>query len=207
VVVFDLDDTLYHERDFVRSGFRAVSQHVAHHCQTQVFTALETLFENGHTDPIGQVFDETRLPISKQDLLEIYRNHVPDIKLAAGVRRLLDGLHHAGHPLGLLTDGRSITQRNKIRSLGLDRWFEEIVISDEFGSSKPSVANYRYFERRYPGRCYAYVGDNLAKDFVAPNALGWLTLCVKDRGQHIHPQVFQNAPEGSLPQLWLDSVA
>ena len=52
--------------------------------------------------------------------------------------------------LGIISDGRSRTQRNKLRALGLD-WIEDVVISEEFGSEKPCEANYLYFEKKYPG--------------------------------------------------------
>jgi putative hydrolase of the HAD superfamily len=63
------------------------------------------------------------------------------LTLTAGVRALLTELKSSGHVLGLLTDGRSRTQRNKIRALGVEKWIDEIVISEEFGSAKPNERN------------------------------------------------------------------
>lgn len=100
---------------------------------------------------------------------------------------------------------RSVQQRNKIEALDLCRWIndKDIVISEEFGSEKPALSNYAYFMERYP-EChdFTYVGDNLKKDFIAPNALGWLTVCLKDDGRNIHRQDFLSLAEEAVPK-WL----
>lgn len=206
-IVFDLDDTLYPERDFVRSGFRAVSAAIEHKTGNCALDRLIELFERRHPDPFGEVLKQFRLSIPKQTLIDTYRNHRPDLTLTAGVRALLTELKSSGHVLGLLTDGRSRTQRNKIRALGVEKWIDEIVISEEFGSAKPNERNYRYFETCFAGRAYAYVGDNLAKDFITPNRLGWQTVGVLDRGEHVHPQTVANTSADALPQYWIERLA
>lgn len=206
-VVFDLDDTLYPERDFVRSGFRAVSAAIEREAGKCAFDRLIEWFECQHPDPFGKVLKQFQLLIPKQTLIDTYRNHCPDLALTADVRGLLTELKSSGHVLGLLTDGRSRTQRNKIRALGLEEWIDAIVISEEFGSAKPAERNYRYFEKCFAGRPCVYVGDNLAKDFVAPNRLGWQTVGVLDRGEHVHPQVVANVSADALPQYWIERLA
>ena len=145
------------------------------------------------------------LNLPASDYLYIYRNHKPKIALSEDVVRMLDTLKVKGVRIGLITDGRSVQQRNKIEALGLSRWMndEDMVISEEFGSEKPALANYAYFMERYP-EChdFTYVGDNLKKDFIAPNALGWLTVCLKDDGRNIHRQDFLSLAEEAVPK-WL----
>lgn len=205
-IVFDLDDTLYPERDFVVSGFRAISAIVEREIGESVFERLIELFDAGHCDPIGEV-SRKFCPISPwQALLDTHRYHFPGITLAPSVARLLTELKSHGHMLGLLTDGRSITQRNKIRALGLEAWLDEIVISEEFGSDKPAARNYRHFEMRFDRKNFVYVGDNPAKDFHTPNRRGWLTVGVRDHGDHIHSQA-ANYQADELPQRWIDSLA
>ena len=52
-----------------------------------------------------------------------------------------------------------------------------------------------------PGDRYVYIGDNLAKDFVAPNALGWSSVWV-DRPAHRRHRIHKHteAPTGGAPQ-------
>jgi putative hydrolase of the HAD superfamily len=107
----------------------------------------------------------------------------------------------------LVTDGRSNSQRNKIKALGLERWFEErnIIISEEFGSEKTDKRNFTYFMEKYPGRSYCYVGDNTQKDFLAPNGLGWNTVCLLDDGRNIHKQDF-NLEGSKLPKKCINDI-
>ena len=82
-----------------------------------------------------------------------------------------------------------------------------MVISEEFGSEKPALANYTYFMERYP-ECHDFtsVGDNPRKDFIAPNALGWLTVCLKDDGRNIHKQDFTSITAQALPKKTIESL-
>lgn len=142
------------------------------------------------------------LQIDLKEYLQIYRSHKPTLSLSEDADITLKTLKTQGCVLGLITDGRSLQQRNKIKALGLYEYFEEenIVISEEFGSEKPAFVNYEYFMKRYPKiETFVYVGDNPKKDFLAPNQLGWQTICLLDNGQNIHKQNF-DLPEPYLPK-------
>lgn len=188
VVVFDLDDTLYKEVDFVRSGFSAIASYVG---KDGIAVELFERWKRGQ-NALQWLIDVTDIECEIPDLLHVYRTHLPSIKLESSVEDMLDKLKQEGKVLGMITDGRSITQRHKIEALGLYRWItdDNLVISEEFGSEKPDMANYEYFMSRYPVANYFYVGDNTAKDFVSPNILGWHTICIKDDGRNIHSQTF-----------------
>ena len=123
-----------------------------------------------------------------KSLLNQYRNHFPNIKLDIGIDELITGIHTKARGLGLITDGRSLTQRNKINALGISKYFDSIVISEEFGSEKPNEANYLFFEQKYVSADFTYIGDNTEKDFIAPNKLGWDSICILDSGTNIHHQ-------------------
>lgn len=151
------------------------------------------------------VFEDlsARFAVPVKSLLARYRNHFPsEMKLSSAVRSTLETLKRQGAVLGLITDGRSLTQRNKIRALGLGEFFadENIVISEEFGSEKPSSRNYEFFMKKFPDADYCYVGDNPKKDFIAPNALGWETVCLLNSGDNIHPQNFSAVPAKAVPK-------
>jgi putative hydrolase of the HAD superfamily len=206
VVVFDLDDTLYPERDFVLSGFRAVAALITD--QADVFDRLVELFNAGEGDSFGRVLAENGLPAEmKRQLVQTYRDHMPTLTLAAGVVEMLNRLRASGRSLGIITDGRSVTQRNKIRALGLDAWFDTIVISDEFGSAKPDERNYLHFEERFPGQLFVYVGNDVVKDFIAPNRLGWQTVGLRHDARHIHSPPQAGVHVFALPQFWIERLA
>ena len=205
-VVFDLDDTLYKEREFVYSGFRAVADFIGARTGNITYERMVSLFEAGETDVFKEVLDERNLLIEKAALIRIYREHSPKLCLKPEVGRLLTELVESGHLLGIITDGRSLTQRNKIRALGLDQWIENIVISEEIGVVKPAPASFLEMQNRFAGRPLAYVGDNLAKDFLAPKRFGWTTICLRTDAINIHPQDFNDVLLEYQPDYLIDQL-
>ncbi len=203
VIIFDLDDTLYKEVSFVKSGFRAIAKSLGvPACADELLSSWakgENAFE--------RLLQKYSLHFTVAELLKIYREHYPEIELDSSTILTLDTLVANGKVLGIITDGRSQTQRNKIKALGLTRWISDdnIIISEEFGSIKPDARNYQYFMTKYPGKTYSYIGDNTLKDFIAPKVLGWQTICVKDNGQNIHPQNF-DVSEEYLPIITINSI-
>src|SRR5690349_12031548 len=86
-VVLDLDDTLYPEIDFVRSGFRAVADSLAPLIGSDPFAAMWQRYNEGG-DAFGWVVDThgTDLPdVSVASMLHCYREHHPDLSPAPGV--------------------------------------------------------------------------------------------------------------------------
>src|SRR5262245_997772 len=92
VVVFDLDDTLYPERAFVQSGFRAVGRYIERNFGTDVYERSSELLATGADDPFGGIIAEFGLPLGKSQLVNVYRTHIPELALAEDVRELLTGL-------------------------------------------------------------------------------------------------------------------
>ncbi len=205
VICFDLDDTLYKEIDFLKSAYREIALRAAQgdrRLADRAYTEMLQAYKDG-----GNAFlrlnEWLGLMTPVADYLAMYRAHRPDIHLEEDVVATLDALKTAGHTIALITDGRSVQQRNKMAALGLNRWIDDgdIVISEEIGSEKPAEANYRRVMERHPeAERFVYVGDNPAKDFIAPNRLGWTTACLLDNGENIHPQRFGDAPPLEQPQ-------
>jgi putative hydrolase of the HAD superfamily len=196
--VFDLDDTLYSERDFEKSGIRFVYENlrIDH-------VSLETLLNN-RNNWINLVVNSSKNQFSWRMVLELYRNHSPTIKLFSDAKFFLEKLLSKGIEMSIVTDGRSITQRNKLKALGIESFFKNVVISEEVNSEKPSENNYRMVMCDNSEKSYIYIGDNPKKDFITPNKLGWVSICLLDRGQNVHEQVITNSIE-SKPQFVIKS--
>ena len=134
-------------------------------------------------------------------LVEVYREHKPQIDFYPGIVRVLTRLRRQGK-LGLLSDGFLPAQQLKLDALGLEQLFDAVVFTEKMGREcwKPSTAGFELIAEQLsaePSGC-VYVGDNPAKDFVAPNKLGWLTV------QFLQPdQVHASKPtaEGGEPKL------
>ncbi len=210
-VVFDLDDTLYAERQYNLSGFTAVGEYVLRRYGVEGFGDIcRELFCIGIR---GNIFDEAcshlavKLPVA--ELVSIYRDHIPDISLFDDAARTLDNLR-GKRPLGLLTDGFSGVQRRKIEALDIAPYFDSIVVSDELGGRdawKPSAAPYcRSMEALAgPGRKFVYVADNPGKDFITARALGWKTVRI-ERPACIHPASAKPGYEADRVVFSLDEI-
>lgn len=218
IVCFDLDDTLYKEVDYLKSAYMEIAAYAVSHCEDSVVS--HSLLANGAYNEMyaaykrGENAFERLNEYLKKDIclgeyLKIYREHRPNIKLSEGVVSTLDVLKDKGDIIGIITDGRSVQQRNKIDALGIYKWIfdENIVISEEFGSEKPNISNYQYFMNKYPKcRDFAYVGDNPIKDFIAPNSLGWATFCLEDDGRNIHSQSMKQLNPSYWPAFKIKSL-
>ena len=173
-VIFDLDDTLYSEKEYVRSGYKAVSDYLGGGYEEKLWA----YFENKQP-AIDALLKELGRENEKEKVLNAYRFHKPAIHLYDGVLEEIKALTAKGKRVGIITDGRPEGQRNKLAALGLDELIgeENIIITDELGGvqfRKPCDIAFRILAQRWKLSYdeIVYVGDNTAKDFQAPAQLG-----------------------------------
>jgi putative hydrolase of the HAD superfamily len=195
VVIFDLDDTLYKEIDFLKSAYC----HIAHTLESSIKHNIyfEMLALHRQKAKVFEVIlQKYGLETSVADLITLYREHTPSIKPLPFVLQFLKKLKKQDIPIGLITDGRSQTQRLKLKQLGIEFYFNHLIISEEFGSEKPCQANFLDFQLHFGiEKRFFYIADNPKKDFITPNQLGWTSIGLKDNGQNIHTQNLELTPE------------
>lgn len=206
-IVFDLDDTLYPERDYVRSGLAAAARAFAAaspEAGEAAFLALTVgMFEAGVR---GRIFDAALAdlapgapPALLQSLIDAYRAHQPtSLSLFGDARDALERWGERG-PLGLVTDGFLAVQQAKVRALGIEPCFAALCFTDALGGReawKPSPQGFLEIMARLgrPASRCVYVADNPHKDFHAPRALGWRTVRVRRPGGE-HALADARAPE------------
>ncbi len=192
-LVFDLDDTLYPERAFAVSAFKAAGAWAATALGVDGLDAdMERLLDAGH---LGQLFtlvlEQRGLDqLHSAQLIEAYRTHAPArLALYDDVHPILERYRAFG-PLGLITDGTVSVQQAKVRALGIEERFKHIIYTHALGGrdyAKPHPAAFEAMQQEIgvPGAHFVYVGDNPAKDFVTPNRMGWTTVQIS-RPQRIH---------------------
>ena len=213
-VVFDLDDTLYPERDFVLSGFRAVAAWVEREFGIPAhptYTQLWTLFEGGVR---GDTFDRwlAGTPLSSSlapRLVEVYRSHTPVILPYPEVHAVLEELR-GRYRLGLLSDGVAAVQQLKIESLGLRASFDAIVLSDALAEGrkawKPSPHPFLVLaaELGVAATAAVYVADNPEKDFLGARRAGFGTIWCRRPGTEyssLTPRSAEHAADDVLASL------
>jgi len=211
-VVFDLDDTLYAERDYVLSGYGAVAEHLSDNSARsgQMRQWLWDRFLSGQSagafDALNGNFSLGLGRRQIAELVEVYRNHCPRIAPRTGIPSLLEKLQRRGM-LGIISDGFLPAQKLKLDALGIAGYFDAVIFTEALGreSWKPSPAGFEALRKELQldaGNC-TYVADNPAKDFAAPNALGWRTIQLLLDGQiHSH----KPAPPGGEAQLIVKSI-
>lgn len=207
VVVFDLDDTLLREREFCRSGFRFLEEYVNNSLgfipdnlfryMNEALVRRESPFDVFETI-CRPLYESKGIKFELAHFINLYRSHTPlELSLIPGFEEVLDLLIKKGVKTGLITDGRSVTQRIKIKALNLERFICEsnIWISEERGFTKETKEPFAAFVRKYPEASrFIYVGDNAQKDFYHANRLGWTTLQVPHHHDNVHPEVSEMKP-------------
>lgn len=191
-VVLDLDDTLYLERDYVRSGFKAAGKWYADKTGLQGLeqTCLDLFAQGRRSD----IFDAALANLASFDpadiakLVDIYRSHEPSITLAEDARRYFATLR-PGRRHAIITDGHAATQQAKVRALGLDNLVDHLVYTGQWGRDfwKPHLRAYEAVEQKFglATSSMVYVADNPTKDFVTPRARGWWTIQLA-RPERVH---------------------
>ncbi|MBJ7882699.1 HAD family hydrolase [Gelidibacter salicanalis] len=200
VVVFDLDDTLYNELDFLKSAYKSIAIFLENKNWKPLYSKLFSLYRCKLN-----VFEfiVTTYSVEMELLIEMYKDHQPDIHVFDGVIETFEAIKSKNGKIGIITDGRSKTQRTKIKCLGIAKYIDELIISDEIGSEKPSKTNFELIEKSLFGKTYYYIADNLKKDFLAPNELGWQSIALVDNGKNIHFQSHECENEKNLPQDYI----
>ena len=214
IVVFDLDDTLYPERQFALSGFQAVDRWAAGTLGVEgLAVEMTRLLDDGH---LGQIFAmalKGKLPDHTQEhleaLREAYRTHEPQLTLFDDAAWALTHFG-AQTKLGLITDGTHAMQEKKVAALGIAPRFQEIVYTHALGGrafSKPHPQSYERVEQALGGEGarLVYVGDNPSKDFIVPNARGWISVMVHRPG-HKRIHAAAKVAEGGAPQHTIASL-
>lgn len=186
VIIFDLDDTLYNEIDYVYSGFKAVSSYFSKYYELEVNTfyhhMLDLLQKNGRGNVFDDILSQYNIYSKKnvKKALSVYRTHKPEISLSKQTKELLRYYNSKNIPIYIITDGNKIVQSNKITSLNLDKFVKKSFITHRYGKihSKPSTYCFEKIAKLEKVNFHdiIYIGDNINKDFVNIKKLGFRTI-------------------------------
>lgn len=177
-VIFDMDDTLISEKEYVKSGYMAVAKDMASAYSSQISSAQECFvrlldcFSKGSRQVFNEVLRSYKLADSKEEVskwITCYRCHTPEIQFYDDVLPCLAMLRSHGISTGLLSDGYLETQTRKCKALGIYELFDKVVLTEELGREfwKPHPRGFElirdFFDCQWQEM--VYVGDNPQKDF------------------------------------------
>lgn len=187
IIVFDLDDTLYDEFTYVKSGFKAVANHLSKNYKIEtsenIYRQFVQLFKHQGR---GKVFDSFlgKYNLSKKRIvkkcLTVYRLHNPKIRLSVSGLSCLNRLKD--YPKFLVTDGNKIVQTKKIKTLKIEKYFKNIIVTHNYGLKHAKPSPYCFhkilkWENANPKEL-VYIGDNPRKDFINLKKNGFKTVRV-----------------------------
>ena len=203
IALFDLDNTLYPEMDFVKSGFNAVASYLHSTYNLEIDDMVSQMLKILEKDGRGKIFDTLlkRLGLYTEErshlLVYLYRRHIPAIRLCSDVLPVLRQLKDHGIRLGVITDGISSVQKNKIYTLNLHSIFDLLLCTDELGREywKPSPLSFKIALELFnvSASDAVYIGDDISKDFLGPNFLGMSTIRIS-RISRINRTIDKNKP-------------
>lgn len=192
LVVFDLDDTLYPESEFVEGGFRNIGAMLAEgnlKMTHQLLEKMKYLLHSGRRDIFQVVLADMRRqsgPDQVQELLRVYRTTDRPLKLFLDAELAIDRYRGGGLKLGMLTDGPVEAQKTKVRLLDIEKRLDRLLYTEEYGPEfgKPCPHCFERIMQEFgvtAAQC-VYIADNEEKDFFGPKSLGWRTVKVRRSG-------------------------
>jgi putative hydrolase of the HAD superfamily len=150
----------------------------------------------------NRLLDSIEIKYTKDTILELveeYRNHLPSIEFFPDVLPCLKYLKKKGIKVGIITDGYSNAQRQKLNAVKAYDYFDEIIITDELGREywKPhpkafemmkEILNVEFDEM-------IYVGDNPEKDFYISKIYPLKTVRIYREGVYKDSSYLDNVKE------------
>jgi putative hydrolase of the HAD superfamily len=185
-VVVDLDDTLYPQRSFLAGAVDAAAaraQDLGFDRVTfaNVFTSvLESGSDTGHTIDLTLArlgCSTSDVDVVLESLVASFSNYRPrSLRCYDGVISSLDDLSHRTK-VSCLTDGNPDLQRAKMNALGIARYFDSVVITDELGGRpcrKPNPVGLEAVARTLGLEMgeLVVIGDRVDKDVALAHRVG-----------------------------------
>jgi len=198
-IIFDLDDTLFSSSKIAtKCRKNAVKEMVKH--------GLKDKFENVYSSLLKIILKRgSNYNFHFNDLLKSYNIKYPekiiaagviayhktkmnDIETFEGVHKILSKLKKLNIKLILMTNGRLNKQWEKILLLKLDKYFDDVIISDKQNQDISKLNNFKEIIKKYKLNVSKTisVGDRLNTEIKAGNELGMITVRIlKGKYKHI----------------------
>lgn len=197
-ILFDVDDTLYDQAQPIAAAYHLISQQPMDMGKLLLINTKYSciLFEKARCQevPMEQLYieraknnmSEFGITISDEEAKlyqERYMQAQKEIYVSETMKKLLDFCVEKGIFLGIITNGLSDHQREKIDTLKLDRWIkkEHMLVSSDVGVEKPDRRLFDWAKEHMglgeiDAEDILYIGDSFEKDIIGAKGAGWKTI-------------------------------
>lgn len=212
-ILFDIDNVLYNSGHQVEMARRAAVEAMVRAglgiTIEEAFARLEDIVKKygsnfgRHYDLlVGDQKDKSRIIAAgivayhniKRTYLKPYDDALPT----------LSRLKTLGYKTGIVTDGLSVKQWEKLIRLGVEDMFDTVVISEDVGTEKPDPKIFRKACMDLgvnPDECL-YVGDRLDTDILGANRSGMVSVrLLRGRYKEQKPTGLQDRPMYEIKRL------
>lgn len=175
---FIYEELCYADKQYVHKGWENIYKHL---CQKGVFEV-----EPGYDGYVKYVVSQ----------FHKYAVIFPFTKA------VLENVHSQGFKVGLITNGDHETQSRKLKLLGIEDMFHQIIISGDTDYSKPDAEIFRLMAERLGVDTteMMYVGDHPKFDVDGSRNAGCTPVWVRTTGTWVFPEI-------EKPLLQVDTVA
>lgn len=229
IILFDLDDTLVAFDLVTESTWRQVCSEYAaenHGCSADdVYDAVtsesrwywsdEERHKVGRNDIVSarrgivrSAFEKHGFPVEDADRVadRYSQQRLENMYLIPGANEVLGALLARKIRLGLISNGDSPIQRQKLGRFDLEKYFETILIEGEVGYGKPDRRIYELAVSEFgvdPDHM-VMIGDNLKWDVAGPQSVGMrgIWFDVKGKGLPSDSGVEPDAVITRIPQIF-----
>lgn len=194
-IFFDIDDTLFPTTEFTAKARRDVISAMMEvgldvDEREGYEKLLEVIAEYGSNYPghFDRLLEKLRVPYDARYVaagIVAYHDAKLSMHCYPDTKRTLAALRERGYALGVISDGLAVKQWDKIIRLGLEHFFDAVVVSEAVGVEKPDRRIFGLALKRFSLKPVqtAYVGDRLDKDVAGAKAAGMVAVHVRRDGK------------------------
>lgn len=201
-VVFDLDHTLFDRyatlESIIESGiaYNLFKKEIDKTTLKNEWLFADKNFVHLSWDLVFDHFKTKGIVLESVGKENFFKNHILPLFMSAAVPYdftipTLEKIRSAGYKTGLITNGPRQLQAKKIKMLGLEPYFDGIIISGDYGVNKPNRILFDKMAELLG--CEAnkmfYVGDHPLNDIEGARNAGYTPIWVKTIKKWLFPEI------------------
>lgn len=201
--IFDVDDTLYDQLEPFKKAYqehfsqnKEISVEALYRYSRKFSDEVFELTQQGKLSMeemyiyrLTKAFNEFKITIQPQQALDFQKDYAAfqeKITLIPDMEKTLQYCTERQLTVGIITNGPSTHQRNKIKNLKVTQWInpDHIFVSGELKMAKPDQKIFRHVEKQLqlePQKTF-YIGDSYDNDVLGAKNAGWKTIWCNRRG-------------------------